>query len=120
MPASFGNQPTRFEEFKHGYLQSNYSIRSYQGKVLEVEFTKSADNSTQPTYLSNRPQFLKQNRDLFPASFSSAISLNREVVDKKVHETYALLNESQTKVGQIFFELDIHGRLLGLKVSSYQ
>lgn len=120
VPASFGNQPSKVEEFKYGFLQSNYSVRSYQGKVLEVEFSKAEGTTTQPRYLTNRTQFLQKNKDLFPAKFSSAVSVNREVVDKKVLETYALLNESQAKVGQIFFKLDIHGRLLGLKVSSLQ
>ncbi|MCB0407594.1 MAG: hypothetical protein KDD34_05270 [Bdellovibrionales bacterium] len=118
-PASLGRQPSRADEFRFGFLESKYAVKFYQGKVQEVEFTNSSQN-LEPRYLSDRQAFLNANKDLFAIPYTSTMSLNREVVGQKIHETYALLNSNQTKVGKISFELDIYGRLLGMKVGSVQ
>ena len=119
-PASFGQTPSPADEFKFGFLESKYSVKFYQGKVQEVQFADAPNQNVEPRYLSNRMQFINKHKELFPVPFSSTVSLNREVVDQRIHETYALLNSDQAKVGQISFELDVYGRLLGMKVKTIQ
>jgi hypothetical protein len=117
-PASLGELPSQADEFKYGFLESKYAVKFYQGKIQELAFADSASVDVEPRYLSNRSQFLRDYKDLFPINFSSTQNLNREVVDKKILETYELIDGDQAKVGQVHFELDIHGRLLGMKVTS--
>lgn len=119
-PASFGKSPSVADEFKFGFLESKYAVKFYQGKVQEVEFADVPNQNVEPRYLSNRMQFINQYRELFPVPFSSTVSVNREVVDQRIHETYALLDSDQSKVGQVSFELDVYGRLLGMKVKAIQ
>lgn len=119
-PASFGQAPSPADDFKFGFLESKYAVKFYQGKVQEVEFADSPNQNIEPRYLSNRMKFINKHKNLFSVPFSSTVSLNREVVDQRIHETYALLNSDQAKVGQISFELDVYGRLLGMKVKTIQ
>ncbi len=119
-PASFGKSPSPADEFKFGFLESKYAVKFYQGKVQEVEFAGTPSQNIEPRYLSNRTQFINKYKNLFSVPFSSTVSLNREVVDQRIHETYALLNAGHAKVGQISFELDVYGRLLGMKIKTIQ
>lgn len=119
-PASLGYVPTQADDFQYGFLESKYAVKFYQGKVQELSFTEAPHIKVEPRYLKDRPQFLSDYRELFPMSFSSARSVNREITDEKIMETYELISVHQTKVGQVHFELDKYGRLLAMKVSSLQ
>jgi len=117
-PASIGTQPSKIDQFEHGFLASKYSLKKYQQKIQEITFDVQRSNS-QPEIVSNREDFLLKRQELWPVQFASILKNSREVnkEDQKVYETYTLMSKDQIKVGTVEFELDAYGRLYKMNLS---
>jgi hypothetical protein len=112
--ASVGRMPSFEDRLRFGYLEGKYALRMNSGKIQEIEFASAPDA---PKYLNDRVQFLTLYKDLLPVDFEQARNVGREVMPKKIHETYQLVQNDRVEA-EVRFELDLYGRLLSMKVES--
>lgn len=112
--ASVGRTPTFEDRLRFEYLEGKYAVRMAAGKVKEIEFASFPDA---PKYLNDRAEFLRSYEELMPVKFDTAKSASREVMPKKIHETYQLVQNDKVEA-EVQFELDLYGRLLSMKVET--
>ncbi len=111
-----GHRPTAEEKLRFDVLQGQYSVLFREGKLSEVRLPSGAGESR--IYLKDAEAFLKDNRQLMPVEFSSVISENRQTSTEGVFETYSLISNAKTKVGEVRVGRDQFGRLLSLSVAN--
>lgn len=111
---TLGQRPNDEERLRFGTLKSQYAVIMENGKLSEIR-TSAADGSV---YLGDGETFLKQNQNLMPVKFATAISESREANSEGIHQTYALFDENQARVGSANFGMDRYGRLIKFNVTS--
>lgn len=111
-----GERPSLEDKLRFSVLKSQYSVLMNEGKLSEISWTESATENA--IYITDRSRFITQFRDLLPMHFSTVVSEHRQEGQRETFETFALMNENQTKVGEVRFGLDRYGRLLNVVVAS--
>jgi len=114
--ASLGRHPTIEEKLRFGLLEGKYAVRYENGKVREIEYTHFGEEKSFPKYVNDRVAFIKKYQKLLPVEPKTIVSTGSEIKSNRIHESYNLLNEGKVIVASIKFELDVHGRLLSMKV----
>jgi hypothetical protein len=114
--ASVGRSPMLQDELTAGLLHNKYRVQFNDGKITNIELTNAIAENT-PTYVDSH-QFLMSYKSLFPYEYNEAIRASSEKQETKIYETYNLLDDNEEVKGKAIFELDLHGRLLTMKVQS--
>lgn len=110
-----GRNATAEEKLRWGTLEEKYTI-TYRPEASQIRSILLQDNSTAPSYILDRMQFLKEYGSLFESGYASAKLKSVETSDDKTIESYTIFDKDNRARGEARFELDRHKRLLSLKV----
>ncbi|MGE0764106.1 MAG: hypothetical protein AB7N80_12570 [Bdellovibrionales bacterium] len=111
---TLGHRPNDEERLRFGVLKSQYAVIMENGKLSEIR----AAGSEGSVYVGDGEKFLKQNQNLMPVPFSSAVSEERLATSEGIQQTYELRNEKSQPVGIASFGMDRYGRLLKFSVTA--
>jgi hypothetical protein len=114
-----GHEATAEEKLRWGTLEEKYTIL-YQPKAHVIDTITLQDSSSTPSYILDRENFMRTYGSLFAENFGSAKLKSVEVGHDKTIEDYTIFDHDQRPKGQARFELDMHKRLLSLKVQPEQ
>ncbi|MGZ3721980.1 MAG: hypothetical protein ACXVA9_03555 [Bdellovibrionales bacterium] len=114
-----GHAATVEEKLRWGTLEEKYTI-VYKSDVHNIETIVLQDATTNPAYILDRNKFLRDYGQLLQDGYASSTLKSVEVNHDKTVESYTLYDKDKRPKGEAHFELDIHKRLLSLKVESSQ
>ena len=110
-----GRSPTLEEKLRLGTLDDvKYTFLKPDSHKIRSITLQGADS--QPDYIGDRGQFLKEYGPLLDAAFASAQLKAVEASAEKSVEQYTLYDKDQRPTAEAHFELDKFKRLLSLKV----
>jgi hypothetical protein len=112
-----GHAATAEEKLRWGTLEEKYTI-VYKTDVHNIEMITLQDTTTNPAYILDRNKFLHDYGQLLQDGYASAQLKSVEVEHGKTVESYTLYDKDKRPKAEAHFELDIHKRLLSLKVES--
>jgi hypothetical protein len=112
-----GHAATAEEKLRWGTLEEKYTI-VYKSDVHNIEMITLQDSTTNPAYILDRNKFLHEYGQLLQDGFSSAQLKSVEIGHDGSVESYTLFDKDKRPKAEAHFELDIHKRLLSLKVES--
>ena len=116
---SIGHAATADEKLRWGTLEEKYTI-VYKADVHNIETIVLQDTGTNPAYILDRNKFLHDYGQLLQDGYASAQLKSVEVSHDKTVESYTLFDKDKRPKSEAHFELDIHKRLLSLKVEAAQ
>lgn len=105
------------DKLRWGTLEEKYTI-AYSEEDHRIRSILLQDDSTAPSYVLDREQFLREYGSLFEADFKVAKLKSVETSNGKTVESYTLIKGDDQPGVEARFELDRHKRLLSLKVES--
>lgn len=114
-----GHAASAEEKLRWGTLEEKYTI-VYKGDAHNIETIVLQDATTNPAYILDRNKFLSDYGQLLQDGYGSAQLKSVEVSNDKTVEAYTLFDKDKRPKGEAHFELDIHKRLLSLKVEPIQ
>ena len=114
-----GHAATTEEKLRWGTLEEKYTI-VYKADVHNIETIVFQDTNTNPAYVLDRAKFLRDYGLLLKDGYASSVLKSVEVDHEKTFESYTLFDKDKRPKGEVHFELDLHKRLLSLKVDSAQ
>lgn len=119
--ASLSQKPSQKDKLQFGVLEGKYFLGYNSGKLNEIRFSPSQQGSD-PKYINNRLQFIKDYKDLLALQFDEiekkAMKIKVDEKSEPYEEHYKLLNENAS-VAEVAFRLDKYGRFLGMKVNTH-
>jgi len=104
------------DELRFGDLGSHYAVRFDSGQLVEIRLPQTAQTENL-VYFRNK-EFFEKYRELLPAGAHFPNRVTRQVTDKGINEVYALVDRSNSLVGETSVQLDPYGRLLSMKVQA--
>lgn len=114
---SLGHAATVEERLRFGALEEKYTI-VYKPDVHNIETITLQDTNTNPAYVLDRKKFLHDYGTLLQGDYASATLKSVQVDHDRTVESYTLFDKDQRPKAEAQFELDVHKRLLSLKVDS--
>jgi hypothetical protein len=114
-----GRDATPHERLRWGALEEKYTI-NYEPENQSIQNIELQDKSSDPSYIRDRVQFLKEYGRLFQSDFKAAKLKSVESTDEKTVESYSIFDKNDKVKSEAHFELDRHKRLLSLKVQPVQ
>lgn len=105
------------DKLRWGALEEKYTI-AYSPEDHRIRSISLQDESTAPSYVLDREQFLREYGPLFESDFKAAKLKSIETSEGKTVESYTLIKSDDRPGVEARFELDRHKRLLSLKVES--
>lgn len=110
--AHLAEKPSLRDELVFGELEGRYGVRMKDGRVESIEYSTARDGET-PLVLKDRAAFLMKYRSLLSVDYDQA----GLVGSADGQETWNLLGDGRTIVGQAKFQLDAEGRVLSVTLS---
>lgn len=114
-----GRPASKEDKLRWGTLEEKYTI-VYHPELHKIETITLQDSLTAPSYVLDRNKFLADYGALLDQDFAKARLKSVETLDNKTIESYTLFDKDQRPKGEARFELDVHKRLLSLKVEPVQ
>ncbi len=112
--ASVGKSPILQDELTAGFLHNKYRVQFSNGKIINIELAETMGH-IEPKYVNSK-DFLNSYGSLLPFTYASFKPLGTEKSHEKIIERYSLLDSEERISGEVYFELDLYGRLLAMKV----
>lgn len=110
-----GHPATQEEKLRWGTLGEKYTI-VYRPEAHKIDSILLQDKASNPSYILDRNKFLKDYGTLLEEDFTSAKLKSVEKSNDKTVEAYTIFGKDKQPKGEARFELDVHKRLLSLKV----
>lgn len=110
-----GRPASTEDKLRWGILEEKYTI-AYNVDDHRIYSILLQDESTAPSYILDRDQFLREYGSLFALEFSAAKLKSVESSNGKTIESYTLYKRDNSPAREARFELDRHKRLISLKV----
>lgn len=114
---SLGHPATVEERLRFGALEEKYTI-VYKPDAHNIATITLQDSNTNPAYVLDRKKFLQDYGPLLQDGYASATLKSLQVDHDRTVESYTLFDKDQRPKAEAQFELDVHKRLLSLKVDS--
>ncbi|MGE4133452.1 MAG: hypothetical protein AB7F86_17555 [Bdellovibrionales bacterium] len=118
--SAVGRPATLLENLRWGKLQDTKYTFAYATDRHAIQSILLQDQTSDPSYVLDRAEFLKEFGPLFEQDFGSAKLKSVEKVGDRTVESYTLFNKDQKAASEARFELDSHKRLISLKVEPAQ
>jgi hypothetical protein len=113
--ASIGKKPSAADQVIFGDLNGNYRMNMGNDNKVNL-ITFEAENSNDPSYITERKEFLIKNYNMFISSKPTVTQLSKKVnSEQNLEEEYLLKSENSNLQKKVRFILDQHGRLVSLQ-----
>ncbi|MCB9026053.1 MAG: hypothetical protein H6625_07040 [Bdellovibrionaceae bacterium] len=114
--ASVATTPVLQDELTAGLLHNKYRVEFSNGKIINIELADTL-GAVDPSYIDGY-HFLRTYKQLMPFKYDKVVRLSKVQEENKIHETFNLLDSKKKVIGNVHFAMDLHGRLLVMKVQN--